>query len=65
MSISPRFKKIVARGLLLLGGASVLSGCFFEPPGGYEGRGCYQCGEGHYHHDERHNDDHRGDRGGD
>ncbi len=64
MSISPTFKKIIARGLLLVSGASVLSGCFFEPPGAYEPHGCYQCGgEGHYHHGRR--DDHRDDRGDD
>ena len=63
MSISSGFKRIIARGLLLLSGASVLSGCFFVPPGGYEGHGCYQCGEGHYHYERR--GDHRDDRGDD
>ncbi len=63
MPLSPSFKKTIARCLLLLSAASVLSGCFFEPPGGYEGHRCYQCGEGHYHY-ERHGD-HRDDRGDD
>ncbi|MDA8119831.1 MAG: hypothetical protein M0Z85_07270, partial [Gammaproteobacteria bacterium] len=58
MSKSPRFAKILARGLLILIGTSVLAGCFFAPPGQYERRGCYWCG-GYYHHDDR------GDRGDD
>ncbi len=56
------FPKILTRGLLVLSGASVLSGCFFVPPGAYERHGCYPCSEQPYHYDHR---DHRDDRGDD
>lgn len=61
MSKSQRFPKILARGLLILTGTSLLAGCFFAPPGDYEHRGCYRCGDYHYQYDHRDHHDDRGD----
>ncbi|AWP23432.1 hypothetical protein C4901_08890 [Acidiferrobacter sp. SPIII_3] len=62
MSKSLRFPKILARGLFILAGTSILAGCFFAPPGDYEHHGCYRCGDYDHHYDHR---DHRDDRGDD
>ena len=54
MPISHRIQKTVVRALLVLTGMSVLSGCFFVPPGQRGDRGgCWNCTDHGYHRDHR------------
>ncbi|WP_298139335.1 hypothetical protein [Acidiferrobacter sp.] len=58
MSRFPTVSRILARGLLILGAAAMLSGCFFVPPGAYVRHGCYGCSDHPYsYHRRDHGDD--------